>query len=283
MNYYLSLAALIPAVILFVRIYQLDRIEKEPRRLLGVLLASGALLALPAAGIQLFASRALAGALDKRSAAYLLLDNFLVVAVSEEVCKIVPVRLAAWKHPAFDYRFDAVVYSVSSALGFAAVENILYVVQSDLRTAVSRAVLSVPGHFFFAVAMGLLLSRGKQAEKKGTDAGRRSCARWRSSHRSYCTGSGTFCLLSAGRGRPPRSIASCLRFSSRRTAVCAALPRRTAACKGYVFGMAEQKPGGLRCSPPGSCIIMSISDAIASTSCGCACSVRNPAKSKCSS
>ena len=46
MNYYLSLAALVPAVILFVRIYQLDRIEKEPRRLLGILLLSGALLAL---------------------------------------------------------------------------------------------------------------------------------------------------------------------------------------------------------------------------------------------
>ena len=174
MHYYLSLAALVPAVILFVRIYQLDRIEKEPRRLLGMLILSGALLALPAAGIQLFASRALAGALDKRSAAYLLLDNLLVVAVSEEVCKIIPVRLAAWKHPAFDYRFDAVVYSVSSALGFAAVENILYVVQSDLRTALSRAVLSVPGHFFFAVATGLLLSRGKQAEKQGN--GRRRTA-----------------------------------------------------------------------------------------------------------
>ena len=167
MNYYLSLAALVPAVILFVRIYQLDRIEKEPRRLLGILLLSGALLALPAAGIQLFASWAFGGALDKRSAAYLLLDNFLVVAVSEEVCKIVPVRLAAWEHAAFECRFDAVGYSVSSALGFAAVENILYVVQSDLRTAVSRAVLSVPGHFFFAVAMGLLLSRAKQAEKQG--------------------------------------------------------------------------------------------------------------------
>lgn len=167
MNYYLSLAALIPAVILFVRIYQLDRIEKEPHRLLGTLILCGALSALPAAGIQFFASRALAGALNRRSAVFLLLDNFLVVAVSEEICKIAPVRLAAWKHPAFDYRFDAVVYSVSSALGFAAVENILYVVQSDLRTAVSRAVLSVPGHFFFAVAMGLLLSRGKQAEKQG--------------------------------------------------------------------------------------------------------------------
>ena len=164
LNYYLSLAALIPAAILFVRIYQLDRIEKEPHRLLGTLILCGALSALPAAGIQFFASRALAGALNRRSAVFLLLDNFLVVAVSEEICKIAPVRLAAWKHPAFDYRFDAVVYSVSSALGFAAVENILYVVQSDLRTAVSRAVLSVPGHFFFAVAMGLLLSRAKQAE-----------------------------------------------------------------------------------------------------------------------
>ena len=134
MNYYLSLAALIPAVILFVRIYQLDRIEKEPHRLLGTLILCGALSALPAAGIQFFASRALAGALNRRSAVFLLLDNFLVVAVSEEICKIAPVRLAAWKHPAFDYRFDAVVYSVSSALGFAAVENILYVVIKKVTT-----------------------------------------------------------------------------------------------------------------------------------------------------
>ena len=71
MNYYLSLAALIPAVILFVRIYQLDRIEKEPHRLLGTLILCGALSALPAAGIQFFASRALAGALNRRSAVFL--------------------------------------------------------------------------------------------------------------------------------------------------------------------------------------------------------------------
>ena len=165
MNYYLSLAALVPAVILFVRIYQLDRIEKEPRRLLGILLLSGALLALPAAGIQLLASRTLGSALNRRSAAYLLLDNFLVVAVSEEVCKIVPVRLAAWKHPAFDYRFDAVVYCVFSALGFAALENILYVAEYGFAVAVSRALLSVPGHCFFAVYMGIYLGQAKMAER----------------------------------------------------------------------------------------------------------------------
>ena len=157
LNYYLSLAALIPAAILFVRIYQLDHIEKEPRRLLGKLVLFGALAAVPAALAQLLLARAAGAALGRSTVWYLLLDNFVIVACSEELAKLLPVRLAAWDHPAF-------VYSVSSALGFAAVENILYVLQSDLRTAVSRAILSVPGHFFFAVSMGLLLSRAKQAE-----------------------------------------------------------------------------------------------------------------------
>ena len=121
----------------------------------------------PAALAQLLLARAAGAALGRSSVWYLLLDNFVIVACSEELAKFLPVRLAAWNDPAFDYRFDAIVYSVSSALGFAAVENILYVLQSDLRTAVSRAILSVPGHFFFAVSMGLLLSRAKQAECRG--------------------------------------------------------------------------------------------------------------------
>ena len=125
---------------------------------------------------KLLLTRAAGAALGRSTVWYLLLDNFVIVACSEELAKLLPVRLAAWDHPAFDYRFDAVVYSVSSALGFAAVENILYVLQSDLRTAVSRAILSVPGHFFFAVSMGLLLSRAKQAECCGQLRRRRMLA-----------------------------------------------------------------------------------------------------------
>ena len=130
----------------------------------------------PAALAQLLLTRAAGAALGRSTVWYLLLDNFVIVACSEELAKLLPVRLAAWDHPAFDYRFDAIVYSVSSALGFAAVENILYVLQSDLRTAVSRAILSVPGHFFFAVSMGLLLSRAKQAECCGQLRRRRMLA-----------------------------------------------------------------------------------------------------------
>ena len=198
MNYYLSLAALVPVVLLFIRVYRLDRIEKEPRVLLGKLIGLGALAAVPAALVEVGLLHLLGRAAPRASAAYLLVQNFLIVAGSEELGKFLPVRLAAWRDPAFDYRFDAVVYAVSSSLGFAAVENVLYVMQSDLRTAVSRAILSVPGHFFFAVCMGLFLSRAKQAESCGQL--RRS--RWLQGHPTQRRGiAGAACLRgSSGAG-----------------------------------------------------------------------------------
>ena len=70
LNYYLSLAALIPAAILFVRIYQLDQIEKEPRRLLGKLVLFGALAAVPAALAQLLLARAAGAALGRSTVWY---------------------------------------------------------------------------------------------------------------------------------------------------------------------------------------------------------------------
>ena len=95
----------------------------------------------------------------------LVLENFLAVALVEEACKRWVVLKFAWNHPAFDYRFDAVVYCVFSALGFAALENILYVAEYGFAVAVSRALLSVPGHCFFAVYMGIYLGQAKMAER----------------------------------------------------------------------------------------------------------------------
>ena len=167
MNPVLLLAALLPAIILLIRVYKLDKIEKEPRGLLLKLVLFGAL-----SGVVASAAEAgllyLLGLLAPRSElAYLLLENFIAVALVEELCKRWPVRRFAWNHPAFDYRFDAVVYCVFSALGFSALENILCVTQYGLSVAVSRALLSVPGHFFFAVYMGIYLGEAKRAEREG--------------------------------------------------------------------------------------------------------------------
>ena len=165
MSPFLMLAALVPAVFLMVQVYRLDRIEKEPAGLLVRLAVFGALAGLAAGVIEGALTRLLAFVMPEGSMSYLVIENFLIVALVEESCKRWPVMKFAWNHPAFDYRFDAVVYCVFSALGFAALENILYVAEYGFSVAVSRALLSVPGHCFFAVYMGIYLGQAKMTER----------------------------------------------------------------------------------------------------------------------
>lgn len=167
MNPILLFAALLPAIVLLVRVYRLDKIEKEPARVLWKLVAIGALAGVVAAFLETALIRLLRLAFPQPTVTYLLLENFLIIATVEEVCKRFPVRRFFWRDPAFNYRFDAVVYCVFSTLGFAALENALYVAEYGLGTAIVRALLSVPGHFFFAVYMGVYLGEAKKAETRG--------------------------------------------------------------------------------------------------------------------
>ena len=164
MSPFLLLAALVPAAFLMVQVYRLDRIEKEPAGLLLKLALFGAPSGLAAGAIEGALTRVLDVTLGG-GMLRLMLENFLAVALVEEACKRWVVLKFAWRHPAFDYRFDAVVYCVFSALGFAALENILYVAEYGFAVAVSRALLSVPGHCFFAVYMGIYLGQAKMAER----------------------------------------------------------------------------------------------------------------------
>ncbi len=164
MSPFLLLAALVPAAFLMVQVYRLDRIEKEPAGLLLKLVLFGALSGMVAGAIEGALTRVLDVTLGG-DMLRLVLENFLAVALVEEACKRWVVLKFAWNHPAFDYRFDAVVYCVFSALGFAALENILYVAEYGFAVAVSRALLSVPGHCFFAVYMGIYLGQAKMAER----------------------------------------------------------------------------------------------------------------------
>lgn len=69
--------------------------------------------------------------------------------------------------------FDGIVYAVFLSLGFAWVENLVYVIHPAMGgygTALSRAVLSVPGHGLFGVQMGYYLGRWKFERIKGTRA-----------------------------------------------------------------------------------------------------------------
>ena len=84
-------------------------------------------------------------------------------AIPEELSKLFLLWLFLRKNPYFDERMDGIVYAVCVSLGFAGLENVLYVVMDEdwASVAISRAIFAVPGHFCFGVLMGYFYSLAK--------------------------------------------------------------------------------------------------------------------------
>ena len=88
-------------------------------------------------------------------------EAFFVAAIPEEFAKFIILYWIIWKSKFFDEHYDGIIYAVFVSLGFALVENILYVSGKGIGIAFIRAILAVPGHGLFAVAMGYFLSLAK--------------------------------------------------------------------------------------------------------------------------
>ena len=155
MNPILIAAAVIPAIVLFIMVYRLDKLEKESPRLLFALIIYG-IFATGLASLTEEAGTFLLGRIfTEGSAAYEILMYFVVVALTEEGFKYLLLKRRTWNEIEFNCRFDGIVYAVSVSIGFALWENIGYVVRYGFRTALARAVTAVPGHVCFAVFMGV--------------------------------------------------------------------------------------------------------------------------------
>jgi len=161
------LAAVLPGVFLLRYIYRHDTVEKEPVGLLLALLWRGVLSALCASVLEGLAQGVLSALVEPDSPVYTILFAFLVVALAEEGMKFFFLKRRTWNDPNFNYRFDGVVYAVFVSLGFAIYENILYVFNSGLSTALLRAVSAVPAHLSFAVVMGVFYGRARLLENRG--------------------------------------------------------------------------------------------------------------------
>ena len=168
------LAAVVPALLLMRYIYNQDRIEKEPSGLLVNLALRGAVAVLLSVVLEVLGLLALNRFLEPGTFAYTVIEAFAVVAVVEEGAKFLLLYRKTWRHPNFNYRFDAVIYAVFVSLGFAALENIVYVFSHGLGIALLRAVLSIPGHMGFAVFMGVYYGRAKLCSNQGDRSGCRS-------------------------------------------------------------------------------------------------------------
>ena len=168
-------AAVIPAVILLLQVYRADRLEKEPAGILISLLVFGVFATALAIVTETIGENILLSFFDETDLGYLILSNFIVVALSEEGFKLLLLRARTWRSPNFNCQFDGVVYAVFVALGFALWENISYVLMYGLSTALVRAVTAVPGHACFGVFMGVWYGLAKRLHGQGRDGASKLC------------------------------------------------------------------------------------------------------------
>ncbi len=165
MDTLLTILAVLPAIVLCTYVFKKDRVEKEPVRLLITLVIYGMCSCFPAAYVESVFIGIIENVMEfivhisnfrpqTMFYIYNFLKYFLVVALVEEAFKFAILYFVTKKNHNFNCLFDGIIYAVFVSLGFAALENIFYVLEYGFVNALTRAVLSVPAHMFFAVMMG---------------------------------------------------------------------------------------------------------------------------------
>ncbi len=100
---------------------------------------------------------------------HIFLKSFLVAGLIEEGFKFLVFRGLIYDNKEFNEPYDGIVYAVMISLGFAAMENILYLATAHFKLGLAgvmqvgtvRAMLAVPAHAFFAAIMGYYLGLAK--------------------------------------------------------------------------------------------------------------------------
>jgi RsiW-degrading membrane proteinase PrsW (M82 family) len=165
MNIFFLLAiALAPGAAIGLYIYWKDKHEREPLGLLVKSFFFGVISTLITLLISWPISRLVP--LDPTSVTQQAVHAFLLVALIEEFSKFIFVRWVLYPNKNFNEPFDGIVYSLTVSLGFAGLENILYVLDGGVETAVLRMFTAVPAHASFGVLMGYFLGKAKFEHKK---------------------------------------------------------------------------------------------------------------------
>ena len=138
MDFKLVILAVAPAITLVLFIYFFDKHDKEPISLLLKVFLFGALAVVPIVYVEdlLMTFNIFPGL---ASAFYV---SFIVAGFTEEFFKRLVVMKIAFKNQHYSEKLDGIVYSVMASLGFATVENIMYVAISfkdDIYVGITRA------------------------------------------------------------------------------------------------------------------------------------------------
>jgi len=147
-------AGIAPGLALLSYFYLKDEFEAEPLSLVLRTFMYGVLLVFPIMFVQYILETE--GIVPSN-----FLRAFFVTGLLEEFFKWFIVYYTIFGHKEFDEPYDGIVYSTSVALGFATLENTLYLFAHGIHLAFTRALLPVSSHALFGVIMGFYLGTAK--------------------------------------------------------------------------------------------------------------------------
>ena len=160
--------SIIPIAIIALVMYKID-IDKEPKKVLKQIFISSIIVGLAGGLISYF----LVQYIDKLQFNSILVYNIVryvfIVAFIEEVCKFIPAKLIGMEGKHHTSFYDTLLYFVFSGLGFACIENIMYVMTFTVKTAFVRGLLSVPGHILFSVILGIFIAQANKEKLKNNN------------------------------------------------------------------------------------------------------------------
>jgi len=160
----LLVLALAPGVAIMLFIYLKDKHEREPVGLLLISFLYGALATLLTMFISVPVNLLILTKDD--DVVQQFFNAFFKVALIEEFSKFLFVRFILFNNKNFNEPFDGIVYAVMVSMGFATLENVVYVYQYGIATGIMRMVTAVPAHATFAIIMGYFIGKAKFTHRK---------------------------------------------------------------------------------------------------------------------
>ncbi len=158
-------AAILPALLLVLFFWKNDKLP-EPPVVVGITFALGIFSIIPAIAFAIpfhylgltIVNPILLG----------LYKSFFSAAIPEELAKFLVIYFYCSRHSSFDEEMDGLVYGATASLGFAALENILYVSKYGYGVAITRAFTSVPCHAIFGMFIGYYIAKWRFSENKSS-------------------------------------------------------------------------------------------------------------------
>lgn len=166
MEIFLTLLAVVPSVAWLFWIWRCDKYQREPLRLVLLLLMVGGIISV----VGTLMTVSLYAPLVPGEEEAPIINMLFTAALPEELWKMLPVLLFARGSKQWDEPFDGIVYAGATALGFNLIETVLYMegeqnVLGSIFQGLVRGTLG--GHMVYGIIMGFFLSRARFTRDRG--------------------------------------------------------------------------------------------------------------------